>query len=204
MNPQTQMPATVVSKSLDHGDEWAVVDVEMRCAPRISVMQDALWSRNYCASQAHRGIGNRSHPAFPSRTGQESQLRTTSPRLKPFASGVSVPKWFRKASCERLPANANRSHPAFPSRAGQKSQLRTKSVTIGPDRLNGTMQNVIIAASKALEMADSFHDLAQENRNSEDPFSQTRVLRFSSQARHCFKCATTQVAVSFSGRNRPE
>ena len=50
MNPQTQMPATVVSKSLDHGDEWAVVDVEMRCAPRISVMQDALWS----AIIAHR------------------------------------------------------------------------------------------------------------------------------------------------------
>ena len=34
MNPQTQMLAALISKSLNLGDEWTVVDVELReCAP---------------------------------------------------------------------------------------------------------------------------------------------------------------------------
>lgn len=34
MNPQTQMLAAIISKSLNLGDEWTVVDVEMReCDP---------------------------------------------------------------------------------------------------------------------------------------------------------------------------
>ncbi|WP_165248929.1 transposase family protein [Adlercreutzia sp. ZJ141] len=34
MNPQTKMLATIIAKSLNLGDEWTVVDVEMRdCNP---------------------------------------------------------------------------------------------------------------------------------------------------------------------------